>query len=255
MDSVEALRNLKRHETSVLVVHYSSESLGDGNAGLSPRITSIAVLHLDSWTMHSFSIHLVAERSGVAKDQVAGQFDRLEGEMLQDFYAFVQAHADADWLHWNMSNINYGFEAIAHRYMVLTRKSAAQVPDSKRFNLSFLIEGIYGHNYVDHPKMLKLMELNGGRSRDFLTGAEESEAFAKQEYVKLHKSTMTKVYRFADIYKKLQTRKLTTSRTNFWNQLSSWLEKPHVKFLGFLSVLYAIVQFVQAAIAGFPLPK
>ena len=175
--------------------------------------------------------------------------------MLQEFYAFVQGRQESDWLHWNMSNINYGFEALAHRYNVLTRKSPAQIPDTKRFNLSALIEGIYGHRYVDHPKMLKLMELNGGRDRDFLTGAEESDAFKKQEYVKLHKSTMTKVYWFADTYKKLQERKLITARTNFWNRVNHWLEKPYAKLLGFLSVLYAVFQFLQAAIAGFPLPK
>ena len=255
MNSVDALRHLKRQENGLLVIHYSSESLGDGNEGLSPRITSIAVLHFDSWTTHSFSIHLIAERMRVPKDQVAARYDEIEGLMLGEFYSFVQSRQDADWLHWNMSNANYGFEAIAHRYMVLTAKTPAQIPDTKRFNLSYLIEGIYGHDYVDHPKMLKLMELNGGRDRDFLTDAEESEAFGKQEYVKLHKSTMTKVYWFADTYRKLQARKLKTARTNIWNRINAWLEKPLAKLLGFFSVLYAVFQFVQAALAGFPLPK
>jgi hypothetical protein len=255
MDSIEALRHLKNNETSLLAVHYSCESLGDGNEGLSPRITSIAVLHLNSWTMHSFSIHLIAERMGVGKEDITTQYDELEGLMLQDFNDFVHGRQESDWLHWNMSNINYGFEAISHRFQVLQKKKAALIPDTRRFNLSTLIEGVYGSNYVDHPKMQKLMELNGGRDRSFLTGQEESEAFKKQEYIKLHRSTMAKVYWFAKMYGKLQERKLVTTRTNFWNRLNSWLEKPYIKLLGFLSVIYAIVQFIQAAIAGFPLPK
>ena len=175
--------------------------------------------------------------------------------MLQDFNDFVQSRQESDWLHWNMSNINYGFEAISHRYEVLSKKKAPHIPDTRRYNLSYLIEGIYGADYVDHPKMQKVMELNGGKDRSFLTGQEESEAFKKQEYIKLHRSTMAKVYLFAKLYKKLQDRKLITTRTNFWNRVNSWLEKPAVKLLSFASVAYAIFQFIQAAIAGFPMPK
>lgn len=255
MDSTHALRHLKNNETNLLVVHYSSESLGDGNEGLSPRITSIAVLHVSSWTMHSFSIHLVAERQGVGKDDISSRYDELEGLMLQDFNEFVLGRQESDWLHWNMSNINFGFEAISHRYEVLKHKKAALIPDTRRFNLSYLIEGVYGRNYVDDPKMLKLMELNDGRHRNFLTGPDESEAFKKQEYVKLHRSTMVKVYWFAKTYEKLQSRKLITTRSNYWNRINNWLEKPFIKLLGFVSVIFALIQLIQAAVAGFPLPK
>jgi hypothetical protein len=184
MRTAEVLRDLRRNETNLYAIHYSCQSLGDGNEGLSPRITSIAVLHLESDSMHSFSIHLVAERERIPKEQIEARYDELEGQMLNQFYAFVQARQDAYWLHWNMSNINYGFEAIAHRHEVLNRRNPPQIPDSKRFNLSSLIAGIYGNRYVDDPKMLKLMEINGGRHRDFLTGAEEAEAFAKQRVCK-----------------------------------------------------------------------
>lgn len=255
MRTHQALRDLRQHEPSLLAIHYSCQTLGDGNEGLSPRITSIAVLHLHSASMHSFSIHLLAERSGVQRVDIPAQYDILEGEMLKQFYAFVQSRSEAYWLHWNMSNINFGFEAIAHRYSVLTKQTAPQIADSRRFNLSTLIAGIYGPNYVDDPKMAKLMEVNGGRPRDFLTGAEEAQAFELQEYIKLHKSTMAKVYWFQSTYKLLQARKLKTTRTNFWNRLNAALEKPMVKLVGLLSALYAIFQFVQAAIAGFPLPK
>lgn len=255
MDTAQTLRDLRQQEANVHIIHYSCQTLGDGNEGLSPRITSIAVLHLESSSMHSFSIHLVAERKGIKREDIPSNYDALEGEMLRSFYALVQGRQEAYWLHWNMSNINYGFEAIAHRYAVLTNESSPQVPDSKKFNLSALITGIYGSGYVDDPKMLKLMELNGGRHRDFLTGQEEADAFERKEYIKLHKSTMSKAYWFRDTYYNLQRRKLNTSRTNFWNRVNEWLEKPFAKLLGFISVVYALFQFAQAAIAGFPLPK
>jgi hypothetical protein len=204
--------------------------------------------------MHSFSIHLVAEVCKVSRDSIHEYYDDLEKQMLIEFYDFVKSHQDSLWLHWNMTNINYGFEAIAHRHKVLTGNDAPKIPDSKRFNLSSLILAIYGGNCVDNPKMVNLMRLNGGRPRDLLTGPEEVEAFKNKEYIKLHKSTMCKVYWFQGIYHRLQNRKIKTERTNFWNRVNEFMEKPWVKLLGFIGVLYTLFQLAQAVYAGFPLP-
>lgn len=255
MKPKETLEHLKQHDSQLLTVHYSCQSLGDGNEGLSPRITSIAVLHLASSSMHSFSIHLVAEVRKVSRDSICEHYDDIEKQMLIEFYDFVKSHQDSQWLHWNMTNINYGFEAIAHRYKVLTGSDAPQIPDSKRFNLSSLILAIYGGDCVDNPKMVNLMNVNGGRHRDLLTGPEEVEAFKNKEYIKLHKSTMCKVYWFQSMYHKLQHRKIKTARTNFWNRVNEFMEKPWAKLLGFVGVLYTLFQLGQAAYVGFPLPQ
>ncbi|MDP2694098.1 MAG: hypothetical protein Q8O58_04420, partial [Gallionella sp.] len=91
--------------------------------------------------------------------------------------------------------------------------------------------------------------------RDLLTGPEEVDAFKNKEYIKLHKSTMCKVYWFQSMYHKLQSRKIKTARTNFWNRVNEFIEKPGIKLLGFISVIYAIFQLAQAAYVGFPLPQ
>jgi len=252
LNARESLQYLRRHESQLLFVHYSCQSLGDGNEGLSPRITSIAVLHFESASMHSFSIHLVAEAKGVGRDEIPSRYNELEGEMLQQFYTFVLGHQECPWLHWNMSNINYGFEAIAHRYRVLNHGDAPTIQDSKRFNLSVLVSSVYGQHYVDDPKMLKLMECNGGRHRDFMTGAEEAAAFENKQYVGLHKSTMCKVYFFKSTYSLLQARKLKTAHTNFWNRANEFMEKPFAKLLGFITVLFSLYQLGQAIYAAIP---
>jgi hypothetical protein len=255
MNTNNPLKYLQQNESQIYIIHYSCQTLGDVNEELSPRITSIAALHLQRSNMHSFSIHLVAEIGKVKRDEINKKYDELEAQMLTSFYEFVKNQQDVIWLHWNMSNINYGFEAISHRYKVLTNNNATQISDSKKFNLSALISSMYGNDYVDNPKMQNLMDLNGGRHRDFLSGAEEANAFENKEYIKLHKSTMSKVYWFRDIYHKLQSKKLKTSRTNFWNRVNEILEKPWSKLFGFFATLYALFQFIQAAMAGFPLPK
>jgi len=46
-----------------------------------------------------------------------------------------------------------------------------------------LISSKYGEDYVDHPKMQQLMQLNGGVHRDFLSGKDEVEAFKRHEFI------------------------------------------------------------------------
>ena len=47
--------------------------------------------------------------------------------------------------------------------------------------------------------MQKLCELNNIKSQSFLNGQQEAEAFEKQEYIKLHQSTLAKI----EMYSKL----------------------------------------------------
>ncbi|MCW8840223.1 MAG: hypothetical protein OQK96_04520 [Gammaproteobacteria bacterium] len=238
---------MTKNINSLLVIHYSCQNLNDNIEGLSPRITSIAVLHVGSSTMHSFSIHLIAEIKKISRDEIDGHYDELEAVMLEDFYKFVQEHQDHYWLHWNMTNINFGFETLEHRYRVLTQKVPPKVEDSKKYNLSSLVSEMYGKDYVDHPKMPNLMELNGGKSRDFLTGAEEVEAFERKEYIKLHKSTMSKVYFFKSVFHKLQTKKLITARSNWPAKLNRALESLPAKVLALIAVLYSVGQLGYTA--------
>lgn len=242
MKASDEIKFLTKSITSLLVIHYSCQNLNDNNEGYSPRITSIAVLHIASSTMHSFSIHLIAEIKKISRVEIHNHYDDLEAIMLEDFYKFVQDHQGSYWLHWNMTNINFGFDALEHRYRVLTDKTPPKVDDSKKYNLSSLVSEIYGKNYVDHPKMPNLMELNGGKSRDFLNGEEEVEAFTRKEYIKLHKSTMSKVYFFKSVFHRLQSRKLNTARSNWRAKLNQVVESLPAKLLALIAVLYSIGQ-------------
>ena len=139
-----------------------------------------------------------------------------------------------------MSNVNYGFQAIEHRYKVLTHENACFVSDEKKFNLSKMILGVYGKDCVDHPRMPNLMELNGGKHRDYLSGEGEVKAFENQEYFKLHKSTVGKAKWFEMMYKKLLKKKINTTRTNIKDKINTFLEHPFIKVLGFIAVLFAL---------------
>lgn len=92
MGAGDDIKRLAAGQSSLLVVHYSCQNLNDGNEGYSPRITSIAVFHVGSQTMHSFSIHLIAEVKRIDREEIHNHYNDLEAIMLEDFYRFVQEH-------------------------------------------------------------------------------------------------------------------------------------------------------------------
>lgn len=85
----QALAALFLDSKNSSVIHYSCESFYDRPEGASPRITSIAIRNLDTGQTSSFSIHQVAERNGVAPREIADNYDKLERQMLDEFYAHI----------------------------------------------------------------------------------------------------------------------------------------------------------------------
>ena len=211
----EQLTTLFDRADQVLIVHYSCESFYDRPDGASPRITSIAIRNLDSGQTTSFSIHQMAERQNVPKEAIEQQYDALEKLMLDEFYEYVRLHGSHTWLHWNMRDINYGFQALAHRYRVLGGQPV-DVHDSKLVDLSRLLYTMYGSSYIGHPRLQKLLEKNHIMHQDMLPGAEEAAAFERKEYVKLHQSTLRKVDIFETVAERAHHGFLKTNTT--WRQ-------------------------------------
>ena len=65
------------------------------------------------------------------------------------------------------------------------------------------------------PAMKMLLEKNDIAARDFLTGAEEANAFEQRKFVALHQSTLRKVDVIADIARRANDRTLKTN-TTWW---------------------------------------
>ena len=201
------------------VIHYSCESFNDRPNGLSPRITSIAILEFATYQVTSFSIHLVAERSGIDVQHISAHYDELELRMLKEFFNHLKSYRDRRYVHWNMRDVGYGFEAIQHRFLALggSRDDLFVLDHDKKVDLAMMLKDIYGDDYIGHPRMERLLEKNEKTPRFFLTGAEEASAFEKGEYFRLHQSTLGKVHAFADITRLASDRKLSTNAT-WWVQ-------------------------------------
>jgi hypothetical protein len=211
-NAVKSLEKLMTDPEHVIVIHYSCESFYDRPDGSSPRITSIAAANLHSRQTNSFSIHQIGERKGYPLIEIKAHYPELERIMLDEFYDYVRAHSGYTWLHWNMRNIQYGFQALAHRYRVLGGQPA-DIDDSKLEDLASLMCDMYGAKYMSHPRLQNLVEKNRISAKDFLVGADEATAFEKGEYVKLHLSTLRKVDVFATIAQRADENTLKTNAT------------------------------------------
>jgi hypothetical protein len=207
---------------NTLVVHYSCESFYDRANPQSPRITSVAVRNLESGQTRSFSIHLVAERRHLL-DVIEQHYDDLERDMLEEFFEYMRVNQHCKWLHWNMRDANYGFEALENRF-----KALGCVPfhldERNRFDLSRILIGVYGVGYIGHPRLENLLTLNHITPMDFLSGAQEAGAFLSKEFVKLHQSTLRKVDVLANIADRAHRSELATLST-WWDRNGQSLKR------------------------------
>jgi len=229
-----------KHPEEFYVIHYSCQNLFDDNESLSPRITSIAVTHYATEQTTSFSTHAIAEELGIERENVMAEFNQIESALLQRFYDFVRDRRDKIWVHWNMRNLTYGFEHLEHRFRVLGNGDATAIPVERRLNLNDMLAQKYGKQYANHPKLLSLMELNGGRHRHLLTGAEEVEAFNESNFIRMHNSTLAKVGFFSAVIQKASKGKLKTSSKGFGVMLDKTFESRAAKFIGLLSALISL---------------
>jgi len=188
----ELLQRICDESIEYLIIHYSCESFFNLPEGNTPRITSIAVRYVKNAQTHSFSIHKIAELRLIQPEDINQRYNELERAMLDEYFDFVEKHQNHKWIHINMRNINYGFEAINHRYRVLGG-TPININDDFKIDLARLFVDIYGKEYVQHPRFETLYKLNNITMSSFLNGEQEARAFEAGNYVALHQSTLRKV--------------------------------------------------------------
>lgn len=226
-------------------IHYSCESLNDTNDGISPRVTSICIYHVQTKTTHNFAIHLEAEILGLGHSEVPLRYDDCEKNMLAKYFAYLKDNPGNVYLHWNMRNVVYGFEALEHRQRVLNKKEPFIIPDDNKFNLNDLFQKKYCLEYVSHKRMIKLMELNGGLPKDFLEGANEAEAFKKGEFIRLFNSTSDKAKWIARMFQKSLDGTLVVERSGWYQYSITIFDSTLYKVLGFLGIMASIFSFFK----------
>lgn len=194
---LKKIEELKSKKSRTLIIHYSCESFFAAH-GRTPRVTSIAVRNRDTCNSIVFSIHLMAQIKRRDLLNLSDQdFDYLEKEMLKDFYAYLKKHISYCWVHWNMRNASFGFEAISNRFRILGGQSK-NIDDQFRYDLPEILGLIYTYDFEKHKvptkgQLLNLSIRNKITTRDALKGSDEADAFDNRDFLKLHMSTIRKV--------------------------------------------------------------
>lgn len=217
-----------KNKMSTYFIHYACEALDDSNSGLSPRVTAVAILHYGSGKTKSFGVHLSAEELHIGKDEISNRYEEIEKDILTGLAAFMKERIhNTYWVHWNMNDETYGFEAPNHRYKVLTGGTMPCPMDTNMFNLSSMLAEKYGKGYAKDPKMACMVDINGGKQayRHFLTGREEVTEYKAGEYVRLLASTKDKVRFFRNVCNAAVTNKLVTQNNKFWSRILHFLKR------------------------------
>ena len=182
-----------------LIIHYACTSL---EAGPKNHITAISVYDLESMEEHSFSLYEEKQVSG--KEPI----DVLEESMLQKFFDFTASYFEPLWIHWHMSEHNYGFEVLRERYMLLSGQEAPQFGDT--IDLADMFYVSYKEQCGIYPKLLPIIRANKLPTLHILSGAEEAKAFVKGNYKKIQRSSLNKVLVMSNLYHRLESRSFIT---------------------------------------------
>lgn len=248
VDSDNFFKSIQRHPDRFYIIHYSSQSLYDeGLEGLSPRITSIVVMHYATRQTLSFALHAEAESLGISKDAIKDNYDLIEKALLQRFYAFLRDRREKHWVHWNMRNLTFGFEHLEHRYRSLCKSEPPSVPVEVRLNLNDILIERYGLDYAPGPRMKNLMLLNGELDPRFLEGEKEAEAFLNKEFIRMNSSTICKVEFFRHVIGLTIKGKLRTAGKSLMMRIDRLLESRAARMAAFIAAIAGIISLPIAA--------
>lgn len=218
----KSFEDLDKRRDMCIILHYSCESFYDIKDGRTPRVTSIAARNFATGQTASFSIHKSAEQHHVPLPDITKRYDELEKNMLDEYFEFLRSRHGYTFIHWNMRDINYGFQAIEHRYKVLGGHPIT-IDDSRKFDLARELINLFGPSYAPHGssgRLHSLMDMNRITARDALTGQQEADAFDAGEYVRLHQSTLRKVDVMSNILERVLDGSIKTTAT--WREKTGY---------------------------------
>ncbi|RDU68752.1 hypothetical protein [Helicobacter brantae] len=208
---MEEILKLRNNLNKIFAIHYSCASFDEN---INPHIFSIAIRNIGSGEELDFCVQTYADKS---KLNITEKYDELEKELLKDFLLFMKKHNASTFIHWNMRNSKFGFQAIFERLKIL-QNSHIEIPEFNKIDLAKTLIETYGDLRIPHGKKGRLFELatlNNITTRDFLEGVEEAEAIKCQNYAKARNSTLRKTTCIADIFAKTIHRELEIKKESW----------------------------------------
>lgn len=215
----------------IFIIHYSCESFLDVKQG-SPTIVSIAIKNLYSGQVQSFAL------CDFESEQI----------MLEGYFQFLENNRDKLYVHWNMTDTVYGFEAIRNRYHQITGKTGVSIPGEQLFDLDDIVEKKYGKRYASHPKLLSLAQINRYSLLGFRSGKDEAELFKQSAFFENKLSTIRKTHVIANILEDVLSDRLLTDNRKFVTMIRRIEENATYKLIAIIVTLVTLVSAIIAVV-------
>lgn len=239
----EELSRLIKNDNNVLLIHYACENFNKHD-GQSPRIICIAVKNLRDLQTYTFSIQKVAEELNELPPDPQ-HFDKYEQKMLESFNDFVRSNQNKIWVHWNMRDENYGFQAIAKRYRTLSQKDFYNLHSDNLFDLALCLKYIYGPNYITtDQRMRSLAVKNNLLHQNFLSGEQEAECWERGEHLKVQRSTLSKVALFEQIIRAIEDHTLKTEIGKLESLVNFIYTNPTLAVISLFVLIATFLKFI-----------
>lgn len=237
--------------SNVLLICYSYANIKINQSDLSPIITSISIRSLDkNYENKYFSLIKEAEKANIELDELEDNYEELEYFLLEEFNVFLKKHRDYIWIHWNMNQIDYGFEALKHRFDITAReldKELENIPANNKFDLNYLLENMYGVEYTkDSDRMKALMkENNYSDLKSYMSTKQESEQFNENQFSQVRNSINSKMNFMFIIIEKLENKTLKIPLKNNYAIFIEFISHPLFSLVGWtatiLGTIYTII--------------
>ena len=238
--ALQRLKDLIKDPSKVLIIHYSQLKTADEYGGISPLISAIVVKSLDGNSEHHFCIHLEADKANLPLEDLSSSYRDLELRVLRAYNDFVRRHADFIWVHWEMKNVHFGFDAIRHRFDKIfaglnnSRDRYEEIPSNKKVNLCRLLEDMYGENFADNQdKLASLLKTNNENvlNNNYLSLDAEAAEFENQNFTTVLNSLDCKVDFIRRTIKLLKEKKLSVQNKNRYARFVDTVTHPVFNFI------------------------
>ncbi|MBX3484447.1 hypothetical protein [Phenylobacterium sp.] len=187
LDELKAALQARSHAS---VVHYACEGFDRPDG----RIAAIAVRNLGNGASTLFDVTSRLPSGMTPKSAPPAVLDRAELAMLEAFDLFLQGHPHHHWLHWNMRDATFGFDALHRRQRALGGTPGPLPPPSFRIDLASRMFDLYGDRYAAPPSRLETLAARNGLSMaNLIKGAEQGERVTRGDYRPVERSLLNRV--------------------------------------------------------------
>ena len=217
-DACKVFETYEEKKIDYIFVHYARQNCFEESYEKGPRVITITVMNAESEQTLTFSIKKCSEKYGCDFfDLEEKEKDKIEYDMLENFFKYVVANKNKTWLHWNMKNNNFGFYAINDRFREL-----GGVPydfdENKLVNISDLLKRKYGTNFATDcvwngktmGKMYDIFMLNNISDSSILNGEQEIKEYILKNILAVEQSVIGKLKAFKLIVERAADNVLVT---------------------------------------------